>query len=393
MTAGYPPYAPPRPSSRRTGVFSRDSVLWRLDWILILAIAGLCFIGSLLVYSATRVKLADAGLNPMGELKKHILNIAIGVCLAAFVTLFDHRMLRALAPFIYVASVLGLLAVLSPLGSSVNGAHSWILLPAGFSVQPSEFAKVALCVGLAMILAERADSEERPSLGLVATALAVAAVPVGLIMLQPDVGTTIVVLAIVIGVLAVSEMPASWLLGLVLIGILGVGGIVHAGALHQYQKDRFAVVVDPSVDPQGIGYQLGQARIAIGSGGMEGKGLFQGTQTKGKFIPEQDTDFVFTVAGEELGFIGAGTLILLFGLVLWRGLRIAVQAEDMFGRLVATAIVCWFLFQAFENIGMTLGIMPMTGVPLPFVSYGGSSMFATMLAAGLLENIHLRRYA
>jgi rod shape determining protein RodA len=393
MTAGYPPYAASRTASRRSGIFSRDSVLWRVDWILILSIAGLCFIGSLLVYSATRVKLADAGLNPTSELKKHILNIVIGAGLAIFVTLFDHRMLRALVPFVYIASVLGLLAVLSPLGSSVNGAHSWILLPAGFSVQPSEFAKVALCVGLAMILAERADQEQAPSAGLVLTALGIAAVPVALIMLQPDVGTTIVVLAVIIGVLAVSEMPASWLFGLLLIGCLSVGGIIHAGALKDYQKARFEVIVDPTVDPTGIGYQLRQGQIAIGSGGIEGKGLFKGTQTKGKFIPEQDTDFVFTVAGEELGFIGAGAVILLLGLVIWRGLRIALRAEDMFGRLVATGVVCWFTFQAFENIGMTLGIMPMTGVPLPFVSYGGSSMFATMMAAGLLQNVHLRRYA
>jgi rod shape determining protein RodA len=392
MTAGYPSYGASRPV-RRTGMFARDSVLWRVDWILILAIAGLCFIGTLLVYSATRVKLADAGHDPASELKKHILNIAIGAGLAIFVTLFDHRMLRAYAPFIYIASVLGLLAVLSPLGSNINGAHSWILLPGGFSVQPSEFAKVALCVGLAMILAERSDHEDTPSFGLVVTALAVAALPVGLVMLQPDVGTTVVLLAIVIGVLAVSEMRASWLLGLLLLGCLAVGGIVHGGALKQYQKDRFAVIVDPSVDPGGIGYQLHQGQIAIGSGGLEGKGLFQGTQTKGRFIPEQDTDFVFTVAGEELGFVGAGTLILLMGLVIWRGLRIALAAEDMFGRLVAVGVVCWFMFQTFENIGMTLGIMPMTGVPLPFVSYGGSAMFATMMAAGLLQNVHLRRYA
>jgi rod shape determining protein RodA len=392
MTAGYPPYPASRTASRRTA-FSRDSVLWRVDWILILAIGGLCFIGSLLVYSATRVRLTDAGLDPTSELKKHVLNIVIGTGLAVFVALFDNRMLRAYAPFVYIASVLGLLAVLSPLGSRVNGAHSWILLPGGFSVQPSEFAKVALCVGMAMILAERADHEEAPSIGLVATALGVAALPVGLIMLQPDVGTTIVVLAVILGVLAVSEMRASWLIGLLLLGCLSVGGIIQAGALQQYQKDRFKVIVDPTVDPKGIGYQLHQGQIAIGSGGLEGKGLFKGTQTKGKFIPEQDTDFVFTVAGEELGFVGAGTLILLLGLVIWRGLRIALRAEDMFGRLVATGVVCWFTFQAFENIGMTLGIMPMTGVPLPFVSYGGSSMFATMMAAGLLQNVHLRRYA
>jgi rod shape determining protein RodA len=387
--------APTYPA-RRTAVsraVDRESVLRRLDWVLALAVLGLCVLGTVLIYSATRGRLLDAESDPMAYLKRNVVNIAIGLLLAAATALFDYRMLRAYAPFVYVASVLGLVVVLSPLGSTVNGSHSWIILPGGFSVQPSEFAKVALCVGLAMILSEKRDAEDQPRLVDVGLALLVAAVPMGLIMLQPDLGTTVIIGFIVLGILAVAGTPAPWVAGLVALGVLGSGLAIKAGVLSEYQINRFATFANPSLDPGGAGYQLQQARIAIGSGGLTGSGLFEGLQTNGKFIPEQQTDFIFTVAGEELGFIGAATIIVLLGIVLWRALRIAMNAEDMFGRLVATGIVCWFTFQMFENIGMTLGIMPMTGVPLPFVSYGGSSMFANLMAIGLLQNVHMRRYA
>ena len=166
---------------------------------------------------------------------------------------------------------------------------------------------------------------------------------------------------------------------------------IQLGLLNQYQVDRFkSYESDPDLT-QSTSYNQHNATVAIGSGGLLGKGLFHGTQTTGQFVPEQHTDFIFSVAGEELGLAGAGTIVLLVGLVLWRGLRIANRASDAFGRLVATGVVCWFAFQAFENIGMTMGIMPVTGLPLPFVSYGGSSMFANMIAIGLLQNVHLKR--
>jgi rod shape determining protein RodA len=384
------------PSRRSFGsrVVDRDSVLRRLDWVLLIAVGGLLVMGTLLVWSATKQRQLDDGLDPNAFLRKHIINISLGLVLGAMTALFDYRSLRAYAPVVYVLSVLGLIAVLTPgIGKTINGSHSWILLPAGFSIQPSEFAKVALCVALPMLLAERRDAEDEPRLSDVALALGVALVPVTLIMLQPDLGTTIVIGVIILGVLAVANTPTRWIAALIAIGALGAFAAVRLGVLAQYQLDRFAAFADPSRDPQGAGYNVTQARIAIGSGGWFGKGLFHGTQTNGKFVPEQQTDFVFTVAGEELGFIGAGLLIVLLGVVLWRGMRIAVRAEDLFGTLVATGIVCWFTFQAFENIGMALGIMPVTGVPLPLVSYGGTSMFVTMMAVGLLQNVHMRRYA
>lgn len=390
MTLGYPQtiVAPKRKSlsSRATG---RDSLLRRLDWVLLLCALTLSIGGAVFVFSATRV--VGAGEDPQAFLKRHLLNLAVGLLLGAATMLFDYRTLRAYAPFVYIASVLGLIAVLSPLGSSINGAQAWILLPGGFSVQPSEFMKVALVVGLAMLLAERRDAETEPQFRDVVTALLIAAVPLALVMMQPDLGTAVVMGMIVLGILAVAGMRLSWLAGLLALGVIGAFLAVQVGVLDQYQIDRLLAFANPDLDPQGVGYNTNQARIAVGSGGLTGTGLFDGTQTNGQFVPEQQTDFIFTVIGEQLGFVGSVGIVALFAVLLWRAGRIALRAEDLFGTLVATGILCWFTFQMFENIGMVTGIMPVTGVPLPFVSYGGSSMFASWMAIGLLENVHLRR--
>ncbi|MCW2615254.1 MAG: rod shape-determining protein RodA [Frankiales bacterium] len=366
----------------------RDSTLGRLDLLLALAVLGLVGLGSVLVWSATRQRQLDAGLDPQAFFKRHLINAVIGLVIAAVVTLVDYRSLQAYAPLVYLGSCAGLVAVLSPLGSTINGAHSWIVLGGGFQVQPSEFAKVALVVGMAMLLAESRDGP--PPARDVLLVLALAAVPVALVLLQPDLGTVLVLVFIVLGVLAISGASAAWIGGLLVAGAVVCAGAVQLGVLDAYQLDRFAAFADPTLDPRGVGYNTNQARIAIGSGGLTGKGLFQGTQTNGRFIPEQQTDFVFTVAGEELGLVGASALIGLLGVVLWRGLRIAARATDLFGRLLAAGVVAWFAFQGFVNIGMTLGIMPVTGLPLPFVSYGGSAMFANLCAVGLLQNVHVR---
>jgi rod shape determining protein RodA len=379
-----------RDAGLRERTMGVDAPLRRLDWLLALAVAALVGLGSLLVWSATRQRMLDADLDPTTLLERHLLNAAIGLALASLAALIDYRTLRAYAPIVYVASCLGLVAVLSPLGTTINGAHSWIVLGGGFQVQPSEFAKVALVVAMAMLLAEQRDLEEGPRGADIVLVLALAAVPMALILLQPDLGTVLVLVFIALGVLAMAGASARWVGGLVLAGAVVCVGAVQLGVLNDYQVDRFAAFANPELDPRGVGYNTNQARIAIGSGGLTGKGLFQGTQTSGRFIPEQQTDFIFTVAGEELGLVGGSALLALLGVVLWRGLRIAGRARDDFGRLVAAGIVCWFAFQSFVNIGMTLGIMPVTGLPLPFVSYGGSAMFANLVAVGLLQNVHLR---
>jgi rod shape determining protein RodA len=379
----------PREVPLRERVLDRASPLRQLDLVLLLAVASLVSVGGLLIWSATRQHQIALGLDPNAFLKKHIINAALGVGLGAAAALVDYRALRAYAPFVYGASCLGLLVVLSPLGSTINGAHSWIVLPAGFQIQPSEFGKLAIVVGMAMLLGEKRDGESVPRNTDVLAVLGVCAVPMLLIMAQPDFGTTMVFTFTILGVLTAAQAPGRWIGGLLLAGVVA-GSVVAPHVLKDYQLNRFRVVANPGIDPSGVGYNTNQARIAIGSGGLFGKGLFHGTQTQGRFIPEQQTDFVFTVAGEELGLAGGAGIILALGVVLWRGLRIAQQASDPFGRLVAAGVVSWFGFQGFVNIGMTLGIMPVTGLPLPFVSYGGSAMFANLMAVGLLLNVHMR---
>ncbi|TDC55190.1 rod shape-determining protein RodA [Actinomadura sp. KC345] len=367
--------------------------LRRLDWPLVVAVLALSVVGALLVRSATFQILTEKGDDPEGFLKRHILNLLIGFVLGGVVTLLDYRLLRAYVPILYGVACVGLVAVLSPLGETINGSHSWIVLGGGFQVQPSEFAKVGLVVFLAMILGEPRDGEIGPGVRDVVLALVLAGIPAVLIILQPDLGTTLVFIAVVAGMLAVSGVKKRWLAGLAGAAAISVASVWVFGLLEDYQVDRFTAFMNPDADPRGAGYNARQARIAVGSGGLFGKGLFQGEQTGGHFVPEQQTDFIFTVAGEELGFVGGAVIVLLLGVVLWRGLRIATQAADLFGTLVATGVVCWLGFQTFQNVGMSIGIMPITGLPLPFVSYGGSATFANMIAFGLLQAVHVRRRA
>ncbi len=383
-----------RTTAPRKGAGRRDeagAVLGRVDWVLVVAVLALSALGALLVWSATISNEELTGGEPTAYLVKHLVNVAIGTVLGVAAAAVDHRLLRAYAPVVYVAALVGLIAVLTPLGSTINGSHSWILLPGGFSVQPSEFAKVAIVVGMALLLAEKRDAEAEPWSRDVVAALALAAVPLALILLQPDLGTVLVVSVVVVGMVAVSGAPARWIVALAAGALVAAVVAVQLGVVKDYQLDRLTSFLDPSADPQGAAYNQRQSGIAIGSGGVWGRGLFGGPQTQGDFVPEQHTDFVFTVAGEELGLVGAAALLALLGLVLWRVSLVAARAGDLFGRLVATGVLCWFAFQAFENVGMALGIMPVTGVPLPFVSYGGSSMFANLLAVGLVQNVALSR--
>lgn len=372
------------------GVFGRDSPIRRIDWILQGAVFGLCAIGSLLVWSATKQRMTDLHHDPQAFLKKQVLNIAIGIVLGVVAMLIDYRSLRAYAPIVYGASILGLMAVLSPLGSTIKGAHSWIVLPAGFQIQPSEFTKVALVVAAAMILGEKKENQSGPGDRDVILLLGISAVPMGLVLLQPDLGMVMVFVFTILAVLSISGAPKRWTVGLLVMGVLFATVVLHFHLLKPYQEARLTQFANPTSHLAGTGYNTNQARIAIGSGGLTGAGLFKGTQTTGQFVPEQQTDFVFTVAGEELGFVGAGMILLLLGVVLWRILLIGMRAGNTFGTLIAAGVVSWFAFQSFINIGMTMGIMPVTGLPLPFLSYGGSTMFANFLAIGLVQNVHLR---
>jgi len=381
----------PRASRQQpSGITTRVKAA-RLDWVLMVASAALLTLGTLLVWSATSARPDLTAGDPNAYLKKQLVNIAIGVVLGVMVAATDHRWVRILAPLVYLASIVGLVLVLV-MGSTINGSRSWIEL-GSMSIQPAEFAKLAVVIGMALLVAERTEGSlskkevgTRDVLGM----LAIAALPSALILLQPDLGTMLVLSATVFGVIAVTGARREWLVALALAGVTVATVAIKLHVLKAYQIDRFMAFTNPNLDPRGAGYNTTQARIAIGNGGVFGQGLFGGSQTRSGFVPEQHTDFIFTVAGEELGLVGSAVLIALLGIVLWRALRIAMRADDLFGRVAAAGIACWFGFQAFQNIGMCLGIMPVTGVPLPLVSYGGSSMFASLMALGLLQNVHLR---
>ena len=367
------------------------STFSRFDLTLNLAVAALLFIGTLLVYAATREWFRSNNLDPEYYLKRHILNILIGGLLAYGTTLIDYRLLRAYAPILWLISVIGLIAVFIPgIGEEVNNSSAWISLPGGFQLQPAELAKIAIIVGIAMVLSDRDQTQDDPSDLDVVKALAIAAIPVLLIVLQPDLGTVLIISAAVVAMIGVSGARPIWVVGLLLLAVIGGFTAVKTGAVSDYQVARLQSFVDPTSDPQATGYQIRQSRITIGSGGIFGKGLFEGPQTSGRFVPEQQTDFIFTVAGEELGFVGCSLILFLYLLIFIRAFIICRQSRDLFGRLVCIGVIAWFAFQTFENIGMTMGLMPMTGVPLPFLSYGGSSMFANLIGVGLLQNVHAR---
>jgi rod shape determining protein RodA len=345
------------------------------------------------VWSATRGRTELNQGDPYYFLFRHVLNTGIGVALMVGTIWLGHRTLRGAVPVLYGLSIVLILAVLTPLGATINGAHAWIVVGGGFSLQPSEFVKITIILVMAMLLASKVDAGDQlhPDHGTVAKALVLAALPMGIVMLMPDLGSVMVMIVIVLGVLLASGASNRWVLGLIGAGIGGAVLVTALGMLDEYQINRFAAFANPDLDPAGVGYNTNQARIAIGSGGLLGSGLFKGSQTTGQFVPEQQTDFVFTVAGEELGFLGAGFILFLLGVILWRACRIARETTELYGTIVAAGIIAWFAFQSFENIGMTLGIMPVAGLPLPFVSYGGSSMFAVWVAIGLLQSIRAQR--
>jgi rod shape determining protein RodA len=371
--------------------FGRQSFLRHLDWLLILAILALCVFGTLLAWSATEPGQIQIGANPRAYLYKDVLWFGIGLMLMLAVARMDIRRIRALTPAVYGATVLGLLAVLSPLGSVINGAHAWINLPGGFQIEPSEFAKLGIVLICALVLSRLGDGGKRPRLREIGLAILCALPLVALVVKEPALGVALVLLAVLIGMIVMSGVRLRWV---AVLAVAGVGAGWLAFKLHvlkSYQLQRFTSFTNPNANLSGAGYNAQQAKIAVGSGGMYGHGLFHGMLIAGGYVPSQSTDFIFTVAGEELGFVGCIVIIALLTVVIVRAMRIAARADDQFGSLAASGIAVWFAFQTFVNIGMTIGIMPITGLPLPFISYGGSAAFADMIAIGILQSVHRKR--
>ena len=373
-----------RPRSLAARAFARNSVLRQMDWVLIVVVSVLSAIGVLLVWSATQPSLLAAAANPHTYLVKQALWAAIGLILMFAVSFIDSRRLRSWTPFVYGATVLGLLAVFAT--HAVNGAHAWINLPGGFQVEPSEFAKVALILALASVFSQ-SRWRGTPGPRSVLLALACAVPLLALVMKEPALGVALVLAVVTATMIVLSGTKLRIIAALAVIvgGAVALVGGTHL--LKSYQLTRFTSFLHPSADLAGAGYNAAQAKIAVGSGGMFGTGLFHGSIVAGNYVPAQQTDFIFTVAGEELGFVGTITIVALLFIVVVRAARIAVRTDDLFGVLIASGVAIWFAFQSFVNIGMTIGIMPITGLPLPFVSYGGSAIFADMIAIGMLQSV------
>lgn len=370
----------------------RPEPWWLLiDPLLVVAVAGIGAMGTVLVYSSTRGSGFDLVEPDRTYLDRQVLFLAAGAVLGVAAALVKPRLIRRLAPLAYGLMAVSMLAVLA-IGAEVHGARSWFSV-GGYQFQPSELGKVVMIVTLALVFSRGPGGAGPLRLGL---ALLSMAPPVVLIMLQPDPGTALVYGAVFVAVVVVSGVKMRWIALLALIALVGGVWVLRSDLLAGYQQARLTVFLfdldQVGAEAAGFAYNAEQAQIAIGNGGLTGQGLFEGTQTRSNMVPAQQTDFIFTVAGEEMGLRGAGLLLGLYSLLMYRIWRTARNASSVFGRLVCTGVLAMFLFQLFQSVGMTMGMMPVTGIPLPLVSYGGSSMFTSLIALGLAAGVHRRRY-
>ena len=366
-----------------------------IDYYLLISVVLLVVIGLVMIYSATRNNPNLTGGDPFALVKKQLIAVVIGVVGMSLIMFSDYRLPDLMYQLLYGCNLLLLILVLSPLGMEVKGAKSWLNLGGPFSLQPSEFAKLLVILTLAKHLAEK---EEVDSFWDLWSPFIHVAFPLALILLQPDLGTTLVFLFFFFIMLYIAGYNRRFLLGIIFAGVLALALIFVSHyffgtplPFKEYQIQRMTIFLNPDRDPTGSGWNVRQAIIAVGSGRFMGKGLFQGTQGRLGFLPESHNDFIFAILCEELGFLGGFVVLSLFFVIIWRCLVIIQQAKDKYGVLVTTGITAMFLFHIFENIGMNIGIMPITGIPLPFVSYGGSSVITNLLAIGFLQNIWILR--
>jgi len=367
---------------------TRERPLRHIDPVLLVVSLALSVVGLFAVYSSSRTSLQLLGLDPGLDVKKQLTWLVLSSVVLLAAIAFDYRYTKVYAGFIYTGLLFLLLAVRTPLGSTVKGAQrSFQLL--GFAFSPSEAMKVGLVIMLAAFLSERKGGSL--SLRDLGRATLIAAIPMALVFIQPDIGTTIVLAAIMVGVLIVAGAKTRHLALLAVLAAVLLAGAFQLGIIKSYQVNRLVGFLD-SKSTSSAHYNAQQSQIAIGAGGFTGRGYLKGLQTNLDYVPEQHTDFVFTAVGEQFGFVGSVALLFLFAVLLWRAFRIAYLSKDAYGTYLASGIASMFAIQMFVNIGMTLGIMPITGIPLPFVSYGGSSLIANFAAIGLLMNVHMRRF-
>jgi rod shape determining protein RodA len=357
--------------------------LRHFDPLLVLIAAALVAYGALLIYSAS---LNDVGgVSASHPLVKQLAFAFFGLVAMAAIAWMDYRVYGHLAIGLYVASVLMLMAVLA-IGTSAYGSTRWFSF-AGQQIQASEIAKIFVIIAMARYLADRQSRIDDPRVFVISFFMM--CVPAGLVLIEPDMGTALVFFAVWLGMTAMAGVPTRHIM--IFLGLcLALLPFVALLALNDYQLDRFRLWINPNDDPLGGGFNIIQAKIGIGSGGIFGKGLTQGTQTQLNFLRTSTTDYIFTVLGEELGLLGAIVLFALFIALLFRGIRAATLSRDQFGRLIATGIVIMILFQVFINVAVNIQLVPVTGIPLPFISQGGSSLVMMFIALGLLEGIVLR---
>ena len=376
--------------------FSLGTYLRSLDWVLLGATLALVAYGLFMLYSATH---ADTNIStPFYYVRSQAIGLVMGFVFLVMLSIMNYQWFARWQMYIFGATLLLLvLTLVIGSGNETVGANRWIQLPY-FRLQTSELAKLLLILALGAVLAEGVELRHR--LRFVILCVVYVAIPGVLVYLQPDLGTALVFMAMLVVMLVI------WGIRLAHLGVLAGAGTVAATLvlrvlpsafgvhlLKDYQFKRLTLFLDPESDPSGVGYQLTQSKIAVGSGMFTGKGYMQGTQTHLNFLPAHHTDFIFAVIGEELGFVGAIALLALFGVIIWRAFRIARMSRHLYGTLIAAGIAGVVAFQVFVNVGMTIGIMPVTGVPLPFVSFGSSSLVVFLMAIGLLESVHVHSVA
>ena len=369
----------------RTPNFGKIKLFRHVDFSVPLLALALSGIGILMIYSATRKPFELTSKTETMYVQKQAVFLLIGVIAMVIVAAIGHKRLQRLAPLIYLL-ILALLFSVLFLGVEKKGTRGWFEFGI-YQFQPSEYCKIGIVVVLAFLLSHAETiSRKRLVLTLVAAAL-----PIVAILAQPDLGTILVYGAITAGMVVAAGIQGRYLLILFLLLLSGVIAVFESETLEEYQVARLLVFVNDD-ESTAASYNLEQAQIAIGNGGITGSGLFEGTQNNSDLVPEQQTDFIFTVIAEETGFIGSVLVLGLIGLLLFRIWRIGRLAEDNFGLLVSVGVFCMILFQTFQSVGMSTGIMPITGIPLPLISYGGSSIVSTFLGLGLVESVHMRRH-
>ncbi|MBE0446888.1 MAG: rod shape-determining protein RodA [Actinobacteria bacterium] len=365
-----------------------SSINRRVDLMMVIVALLLCAYGVIMVFSATQSLHLSSG-DPYLHLKKQVVSLFIGVIAIVIISISNYNRWKNHLISIYLLNI-SILALVLLIGKTVNGAKSWIELGTFFQFQPSELSKLLLIVTLASFFASR--KTQLNSIQDLVLALVHVSLPLLLVLAQPDLGTGLCFIAILLGMMLIAGFPARHFAIIFLIGIIIGFSAFHFQLLEPHQVERLTVFINPNNAPRDAIYNLVQSKIAIGSGQFSGKGLFSGTQAKLQFLPERHTDFIFSVVGEELGFLGASFLLLLFFILIMRGLRTAAYAKNLFGTLLVAGIVSLWIFQIMINVGMTIGLMPITGIPLPFISYGNSSLITHLAAIGILLSVYARRF-